>query len=72
MNDEDWPTLDSIVAFREVVRRRLITLYHDLATGQRTLTRNIARTLVMTNEHEGFHIEVSGFFFNFFINVKCL
>lgn len=57
VNDEDWPTLDSVVAFRDAVRRRLANLYYDLATGKRTLTRNIARTLVMTHEHEGFHIE---------------
>jgi hypothetical protein len=62
VNDEDWPTLDSVVAFRDAVRRRLANLYYDLATGKRTLTRNIARTLVMTHEHEGFHIEVSDFF----------
>lgn len=59
MNDEDWPTLDSIVAFSGAVRRRLTALYHELATGKRTLTRNIARTLVMTHEHEGWHVEVS-------------
>ena len=62
MNDEDWPTLDSVVAFSGAVRRRLATLYHELATGKRALTRNIARTLVMTHEHEGWHVEVSDFF----------
>lgn len=70
MNDEDWPTLDSVVAFSGAVRRRLATLYHELATGKRALTRNIARTLVMTHEHEGWHVEVSDFFSNFFINVN--
>jgi hypothetical protein len=63
VNDKDWPTLDSVVTFRDAVRRRLEALYHDLATGKRALTRNIARTLVMTHEHEGFHIEVSVFRF---------
>jgi L-histidine Nalpha-methyltransferase / hercynylcysteine S-oxide synthase len=33
-------------------------LYDDLSSGKQVLTRNIARTLVMTLEHEGFHIEV--------------
>ncbi|KAF8160867.1 C-type lectin protein [Crassisporium funariophilum] len=56
-NDEDWPTLDTIIAFRDRVRLRLTHLYEELATGKRTLTRNIARTLAMTHEHEGFHIE---------------
>uniref|UniRef100_A0A8H7Y2K3 Uncharacterized protein n=1 Tax=Psilocybe cubensis TaxID=181762 RepID=A0A8H7Y2K3_PSICU len=55
--DEDWPTLEAIIGFRNGVRARLECLYDDLATGKRTLTRNIARTLVMTYEHEGFHVE---------------
>lgn len=48
------------MTFRDGVRRRLRNLYHDLEIGRRKLTRNIARTLVMTHEHEGWHIEVSG------------
>src|SRR5258707_5088017 len=56
--DEEWPTLDSIVQFRDRVRQRLLALYEDLATGKRTLTRAIARMLFMTHEHEGFHSEV--------------
>ncbi|KAF7375903.1 hypothetical protein MSAN_00004700 [Mycena sanguinolenta] len=55
--DEDWPTLDTIMSFRTGVRARLLQLYEDLSSGKRSLTRNIARTLVMTMEHEGFHIE---------------
>ncbi|THU89377.1 hypothetical protein K435DRAFT_802795 [Dendrothele bispora CBS 962.96] len=55
--DEDWPSLDAILFFRNGVRARLAQLYADLNSGKRTLTRNIARTLVMTHEHEGFHIE---------------
>ncbi|KXN87358.1 hypothetical protein AN958_08910 [Leucoagaricus sp. SymC.cos] len=55
--DEDWPTLEAIMAFRDGVRQRLRNLYRDLETGKRELTRNIARTLVMTHEHEGWHIE---------------
>ncbi|EFI28167.1 DUF323 domain-containing protein [Coprinopsis cinerea okayama7 len=55
--DEDWPTLDTIISFRDGVRRRLMGLYEDLASGKRRLNRNIARTLVMTLEHEGFHVE---------------
>jgi formylglycine-generating enzyme required for sulfatase activity len=57
VNDEDWPILESILAFRDAVRRRLVKLYNDLSTGKRGLTRNIARTLVATHEHEGFHVE---------------
>ncbi|KDR75270.1 hypothetical protein GALMADRAFT_249266 [Galerina marginata CBS 339.88] len=55
--DEDWPTLPAILSFRTAVRARLQHLYAELASGTRALTRNIARTLVMTHEHEGFHIE---------------
>ena len=41
-------------------------LYDDIATGKRVLTRNIARTLVMTYEHEGFHVEVKLVLSSFF------
>lgn len=55
--DEDWPTLDSIIMFRNNVRARLGKLYLDLQAGRQAFTRGIARTLVMTLEHESFHIE---------------
>ncbi|KAL0956005.1 hypothetical protein HGRIS_002180 [Hohenbuehelia grisea] len=55
--DEDWPALPEILGFRNGVRARLAELYADLESGKRQLTRNIARTLVMTIEHEGWHIE---------------
>ncbi|KAL0577746.1 hypothetical protein V5O48_004240 [Marasmius crinis-equi] len=55
--DEDWPTLENVLKFRNGVRARLARLYDDLTSGKRELTRNIARTLVMTHEHEGFHVE---------------
>ncbi|CAK5265600.1 unnamed protein product [Mycena citricolor] len=55
--DEDWPSLDGIIGFRNGVRARLAQLYDDIDSGKRTLTRNIARTLVMTLEHEGWHVE---------------
>ncbi|KAF8635186.1 hypothetical protein AX17_003962 [Amanita inopinata Kibby_2008] len=55
--DDDWPTLENIINFRERVHARLARLYEELQTGKRHLTRNIARTLVMTFEHEGFHVE---------------
>ncbi|KAG7090977.1 hypothetical protein E1B28_010044 [Marasmius oreades] len=55
--DEDWPTLTRVLEFRNGVRARLGCLYDDLTSGRREVTRNIARTLVMTYEHEGFHVE---------------
>ena len=57
--DEDWPTIETIMLFRDRVRARLMRLYDDIATGKLVLTRNIARTLVMTYEHEGWHVEVN-------------
>ncbi|KAJ7188576.1 C-type lectin protein [Mycena filopes] len=48
---------DTIMEFRTGVRARLLQLYDDLSNGKQPLTRNIARTLVMTHEHEGFHVE---------------
>jgi hypothetical protein len=60
--DEDWPSLQTIISFRDRVRARLVRLYEELDSGKVVLTRNIARTLVMTHEHEGFHIEVSSLF----------
>ena len=56
--DEDWPTIESVIGFRNGARQRLLSLYEDVASGKRALSRNIARTLVMTYEHEGFHVEV--------------
>lgn len=55
--DEDWPSLENVILFRDRVRKRLLALYDELRSGKRSLTRNIARTLVMTHEHEGFHVE---------------
>lgn len=68
--DEDWPTLYDIIGFRNGVRSRLLQLYEDLANGKQALTRNVARTLVMTLEHEGFHVEVGSppYSFDFRIN----
>jgi len=57
-NDQDWPTLEAITEFRDRVRQRLLALYDDLSSGKQSLTRNIARMLVMAHEHEGFHVEV--------------
>jgi formylglycine-generating enzyme required for sulfatase activity len=45
--------------FRAGVRAKLLRLYENIESGEQPLTRNIARTLVMTLEHEGFHVEVS-------------
>lgn len=55
--DEEWPSLGSILAFRDRVRTRLLKLYGDLRNGSRKLNRHIARMLAMTHEHEGWHVE---------------
>ncbi|KIY66916.1 hypothetical protein CYLTODRAFT_454937 [Cylindrobasidium torrendii FP15055 ss-10] len=55
--DEDWPVIETVMGFRDGVRARLASLYDDLQAGKRQLTRNIARTLLMTLEHEAWHVE---------------
>ncbi|TDL22187.1 DUF323 domain-containing protein [Rickenella mellea] len=55
--EEDWPTLEQILDFRDRVRVRLAKLYNEIASGQRQMTRKIGRVLFMTLEHEGWHIE---------------
>ncbi|KAG1748553.1 hypothetical protein EDB19DRAFT_1630127 [Suillus lakei] len=55
--DDDWPSLHSILAFRNRVRDRLRKVYSDIAEGKIPLTRKVARVLFMTFEHEGFHAE---------------
>lgn len=61
--DEDWPTLESILAFRDRVRARLQSVYARLSSGDlasaKIPTRKAQRVLWMTFEHEAFHIEVS-------------
>ncbi|KAG6333819.1 hypothetical protein ID866_5267 [Astraeus odoratus] len=55
--DEDWPSLASILAFRDRVRARLTSIYDSFQTGERTMNRHLGRMLSMTFEHEGWHIE---------------
>ncbi|KAH9843532.1 C-type lectin protein [Rhodofomes roseus] len=55
--DEDWPVLGEVLAYRDRVRERLMRLYEELGKGERTLTRRLARTLMMVLEHDGFHVE---------------
>jgi hypothetical protein len=57
------------MGFRTGVRARLLGLYKDLSSGNQPLTRNIARTLVMTLEHEGFHVEVGSLPFHTILSV---
>lgn len=39
-------------------------MYAALNSGKNKLTRGLARTLVMTLEHEGFHVEVRSHIFD--------
>ncbi|KDN51927.1 hypothetical protein RSAG8_00478, partial [Rhizoctonia solani AG-8 WAC10335] len=55
--DEDWPSLEEILSFRDRVRARLMQLYDDFESGKRVLTRTIGRVLWMTYEHEVLHAE---------------
>lgn len=56
-NEEDWPSLESILSFRLRVRARLLKLYDDISSGKIPMARNVARVLFMTYEHEGLHLE---------------
>lgn len=59
--DDEWPSLDSILAFRDRVRARLRSVYERLESGdlekQGVPTRKAQRVLWMTYEHEAFHVE---------------
>ncbi|KAI1792532.1 C-type lectin protein [Ganoderma leucocontextum] len=56
--DEDWPVIEDVLAYRDEVRARVIKrILGELESGERTLTRRLARTLMMVHEHDGFHIE---------------
>ncbi|KAK0504162.1 DUF323 domain-containing protein [Armillaria luteobubalina] len=55
--DKDWPSLNSILLFQNRVRERLLSLYRNVETGKRTLTRKMGRVLFMTYEHEALHAE---------------
>ncbi|KAL1938622.1 hypothetical protein VTO73DRAFT_11437 [Trametes versicolor] len=56
--DEDWPALGEVLAYRDEVRERVIRrVYSEMESGERALTRRMARTLMMVLEHDGFHIE---------------
>jgi L-histidine Nalpha-methyltransferase / hercynylcysteine S-oxide synthase len=57
--DDDWPSLSSILAFRDRVRTRLRSIYDEVSNGKRKLPKRLARTLVMCLEHEGWHVEVT-------------
>ena len=61
-DDESWPSLASILEFRDRVRTRLNRTYAALETGgleKRGLPiRRVHRMLWMTFEHEAYHVEV--------------
>lgn len=55
--DEDWPSLTSVLQFKQHVRERLSKLYANIHSGAIPLTRKIGRVLFMTYEHEAMHAE---------------
>ena len=56
-SDDDWPSLTSILQYRNRVRSRLRKLYGDIDDGTKVLTRRMGRVLFMTLEHEAMHAE---------------
>ncbi|KAF8837654.1 DUF323 domain-containing protein [Paxillus ammoniavirescens] len=55
--EEDWPSLGSILSSKARVREQIVKLYEDISTQKTQLTRKVARVLVITLEHEGLHAE---------------
>ncbi|KAF7799940.1 hypothetical protein EIP86_011183 [Pleurotus ostreatoroseus] len=55
--DDEWPALGEVLAFRDRVRALIMKTLDELERGERASTRRLARTLMMIFEHEGWHIE---------------
>lgn len=55
--DEDWPAINEILAFRDRVRARILSVYDQVDSGQRSLSRRLGRVLFMCFEHEAMHAE---------------
>lgn len=56
-NEEEWPKVEEILAYREKIFGRIAQLYDDFATGKRTLNRHLARCIKMAQEHIDLHQE---------------
>ncbi|KAE8190706.1 hypothetical protein CF335_g6287 [Tilletia laevis] len=60
---EEWPTLDSILDYKDRVHARLRSIYDGIAEGKtlgntgHTLTKRTARMLWMVKEHQELHME---------------
>ncbi|KAG0054123.1 hypothetical protein BGZ83_011910 [Gryganskiella cystojenkinii] len=52
---DQWPTIESIIAFRDRVRERLFKVLNDPI--QYPMNRRLARVLFMAFEHEAMHLE---------------
>ncbi|KAG9303392.1 hypothetical protein G9A89_013718 [Geosiphon pyriformis] len=50
----EWPSLESILEFRDLVRQRLLKVYESHGEN---MTRRLGRVLWMTFEHEAMHLE---------------
>lgn len=57
MDEADWPSLDTILLFRDRVRARLRGIYDALDSGEMEFSRRAGRVLFMTFEHEAMHAE---------------
>ncbi|KAG8859914.1 hypothetical protein FRB91_005784 [Serendipita sp. 411] len=59
--DDEWPSLESILSFRDRVRIRLKSVYGKLDSGELStkgiFEKKAMRVLWMTYEHEAFHVE---------------
>lgn len=55
--EEDWPKVEEILAYRELVMQRVDGIYDDVAAGKRAMDRRLARALRMVTEHVELHQE---------------
>ncbi len=56
-SEEDWPTLDEILAYQRTVQGRVQQIYEDVGRGDLVMNRRLARMLWMTLEHVSLHLE---------------
>jgi len=55
--NNEWPSLTTILNFRDAVRARLMKVYDDFDSGKILLTRKAGRYLFIALEHEALHTE---------------
>lgn len=65
-NQDEWPTLEEILSFRDRFRRRLFDVYSAKVESPSGPDRHLGRVLSMIFEHEGLHLETLLYMLNQF------